>query len=95
VDIDNVQTAYDLTEKLIADGAKQIIFMSGALNTTARKRRFEGYQAALEKNGIAFDERLVICHSTPTYLSEEAANAQPSTRLANWMLMPYSSTITP
>jgi DNA-binding LacI/PurR family transcriptional regulator len=70
VDIDNFQTAYNLTEKLIADGAKQIIYMSGALNTTARKRRFEGYQAALEENGITYDERLVICHSTPTYMNE-------------------------
>lgn len=70
VDIDNYQTAYDLTEKLIDDGARQIIFMSGALNTTARKRRFEGYQGALEKNDIDFDERLVICHSTPTYMNE-------------------------
>ena len=70
VDIDNFQTAYDLTEKLLADGAKQIIFMSGALNTTARKRRFEGYQDALKKHDIAFDERLVICHSTPSYMKE-------------------------
>lgn len=70
VDIDNFQTAYDLTEKLIGDGAKQIIFMSGALNTTARKRRFDGYKAALGKNNVVFNERLVICHSTPAYMNE-------------------------
>ncbi|MEA2068507.1 MAG: GntR family transcriptional regulator [Verrucomicrobiota bacterium] len=70
VDIDNYQTAFNLTEKLIADGAQQIIFMSGALNTTARKRRFEGYQGALEKHGITFDEGFTICHSTPTYMNE-------------------------
>ena len=70
VDIDNFQTAFKLTEKLIDDGAKQIIFMSGALNTTARKRRFEGHQGALKKHGIEFDERLMICHSTPSYMKE-------------------------
>lgn len=70
VDIDNFRTAFDLTEKLIGDGAKQIMFMSGALNTTARKRRFEGYKEALKENGIDFDERLVICHSTPSYMNE-------------------------
>ena len=44
--------------------------MSGALETTARQRRFEGYKGALESRGIAYDERLVICHSTPSYLNE-------------------------
>ncbi|MFL2860076.1 MAG: GntR family transcriptional regulator [Pontiellaceae bacterium] len=70
VDIDNYQTAFDLTERLIEDGAEQVGFMSGALETTARQRRFEGYKGALESRGIAYDERLVICHSTPSYLNE-------------------------
>jgi LacI family transcriptional regulator len=70
VDIDNFQAAYDLTGKLIADGARQIIFMSGKLDTAARLRRFEGYKHALEQNGLTFDERFVICHNTTAYLSD-------------------------
>ncbi|VGO13045.1 HTH-type transcriptional repressor YvoA [Pontiella desulfatans] len=70
VDIDDHQAAFDLTEKLINSGAQQIAYISFQFNTEARRRRLDGYKAALKKNDIPFDERLVICNSMPVCLKD-------------------------
>ena len=83
VDINNFETAKKLTEKLIANGAKKIIFMSGALNTSARQQRLEGYKNALEENGLPFDERMIICHNA-THL-DEAGSECAALYAARWL----------
>ena len=70
VDIDDHLAAFDLTEKLIESGAKNIAYISFSLNTTARKRRLDGYKAALEKHHIEFSDRMVICNSMPASLHD-------------------------
>lgn len=57
--IDNFQTGFDATEHLIARGRKRIAIFSGSLRQKIYHERFSGYKAALEKNGIPFDEQLV------------------------------------
>jgi DNA-binding LacI/PurR family transcriptional regulator len=73
VDVDNFQAAFDVTERLINDGARRIAFMSTMLSTTARQLRFEGYKAALKAHGIEFDERLQVSTAGASYV-EEAGN---------------------
>lgn len=70
VDINDHQAAFDLTEKLIADGAKKIAYISFQFNTEARRRRLDGYKAALEENNLPVDERLIICNSMPVCLKD-------------------------
>ena len=70
VDIDDYQAAFDLTQKLIDGGAQRIAFMGGYLNTLARKQRLEGFKAAIEKNGLGFDERYVVCSNSLSYLED-------------------------
>lgn len=70
IDIDDFQAAFDLTSRLLASGARQIAYISFQFNTAARKRRLEGYRAALAAQGVAANDRLVICNSMPASLRE-------------------------
>ncbi|VGO19007.1 LacI family DNA-binding transcriptional regulator [Pontiella sulfatireligans] len=70
IDIDDYQAAFDLTEKLINTGAKNIAYISYRLNTTFRNRRMEGYKTALEKYAMDVSEQLIIFNSTPVTLKE-------------------------
>lgn len=71
VDIDDFQAAFDLTEKMLQAGTKNIVYIGFQLNTTARQRRLEGYKAALEKNGLPINERLIICNSISAFNQED------------------------
>ena len=70
IEIDDYQASFDLTEKLIQSGSKNIAYISYRLNTTCRNRRLEGYKAALEKYAIDISERMIIFNSTPVTLKE-------------------------
>lgn len=70
VDIDNFQAGFDLTERLISDGSKQIAFLSPSLSTTARQLRYEGYKAALEKYNMPIDLRYTLSPSSDLYTDE-------------------------
>lgn len=51
----------DAVTKLINNGHKQIAFISGSLQQAINQNyRLQGYKAALEEAGIAFDEALVF-----------------------------------
>lgn len=60
--IDNVQAVRDLTEHLISTGRSRIAAL-GAFSSPGYRSaslRLDGYRAALEANGIAFDDSLVL-----------------------------------
>ena len=44
--------------RLIQSGSREIVFISGPLNTSTSIERFEGYKAVLAQNGIPFHEEM-------------------------------------
>lgn len=61
VNIDYIAAAKDAVNKLIANGHKQIAFVSGNMDQSINKNyRLKGYQEALEEAGLEFDEALVF-----------------------------------
>ena len=60
VDNNNFQAMYKVVNKLIQKGHKKIGFVGAMKNLNMSKDRFKGYQKALERNGIKYDENFVI-----------------------------------
>ena len=58
--IDNENAAYDATTYCFELGHKRIGFIAAPLKVKLFSKRLEGYQKALQKHGIEFDESLVI-----------------------------------
>lgn len=56
---DNFQLGFEATNHLIQHGHKQIGFIYSVPNVTTTNERLEGYKAALEREGIDFDESLL------------------------------------
>lgn len=56
---DSISGAQALTEHLIKLGHTKIAMISGNLHTSTAQDRVKGYQMALEKHGIAYDESRV------------------------------------
>ncbi len=59
VSIDDRRAAHDMTAHLVALGHRRIGFVTGDLNISASMQRLEGYRAALDAAGIAFDDAIV------------------------------------
>ncbi len=59
VDADNVGGARMATEYLLAQGRHTVATVSGPLDMCAGQDRLEGYRAAVEATGLAYDESLV------------------------------------
>lgn len=59
VSVDNELGARLATRHLLERGHRRIAFISGAITTVSRRRRYAGYRGALEEAGVPFDERLV------------------------------------
>jgi LacI family transcriptional regulator/LacI family asc operon transcriptional repressor len=57
--VDDQQSFYEGTKKLIEDGRKQILFLYRE-QTASESKKFEGYKQALQEAGIPFDEKLVL-----------------------------------
>ncbi len=72
VRIDEYRAAMEITAHLIAKGHTRIGFIHGHRNLSASLRRFEGFRAALEEAGLAFDPALVE-YGDYTYRSGLAA----------------------
>jgi LacI family transcriptional regulator len=65
IGIDNYQAAYDITQRLIQDGHRQIAFMGGSLNSRLRRERLQGWKDAHEDAALTWDEsRVVYCASS-------------------------------
>jgi len=60
VELDDFSGAFKAVEHLIKQGCKKIIHFSGPRHVSIYKNRFKGYKAALERNGIPFDQSLVM-----------------------------------
>lgn len=60
VRIDDFHASQEITGHLIAHGHRRIGFIKGNPNQTASALRFDGYRAALEEAGIAFDRNLAV-----------------------------------
>lgn len=70
--VDDFNGAFRVTQHLIDQGYKRIGHLAGPLNLTTYRDRKNGYIEALYKNGITYDESLVIVN---TLTSEEGAPA--------------------
>lgn len=60
VTTNNIDAAFELTEKLIKSGRKKILHLRGGYISQVSIDRFIGYQRALEKYKIDFDKNLVV-----------------------------------
>lgn len=60
VDNDNFHAMYDVVNRLIRKGNKNIAFIGGNKNYTVTRDRFEGYKKALEGRGIDIDLNLIV-----------------------------------
>jgi LacI family transcriptional regulator len=56
----NYQGARDAMEYLLGLGHKRIGFISGRAELESSNRRFKGYREALEKAGLAIDDKLIV-----------------------------------
>lgn len=71
--IDDVAAARDLTAHLIGLGHRAIAFITGPENHISSVERLEGYRAALDAHGIAFDPALVATGDYSFASGREAA----------------------
>jgi LacI family transcriptional regulator len=58
--IDNYKAAYEITSHLIGQDCTRIVHITANVLRNVYSERLRGYKAALEKNGIQFDESLVF-----------------------------------
>lgn len=71
IDIDNAETGYLATRRLIEVGHRRILHLAGPLQVnSAAVERHQGYLRALAEAGIAPDERLVIDASFNEQIAE-------------------------
>jgi len=73
VEINDFAGAFNAVEHLILQGCKRIAHFSGPQHVGIYKNRFEGYKAALLKNGLEFDEKLVFNNVLTSEEGEETA----------------------
>ena len=60
VTTNNIDAAFELTQKLIDSGKRRIAHFRGGYISQVSIDRFIGYQKALEKNEITFDKDLIL-----------------------------------
>ena len=58
--IDNYQAAYDVTTHLLSQGCKRIAHITGSMKRNVYSERLRGYQDALIKYNIPYQEELII-----------------------------------
>lgn len=58
--IDDFKGGFDATQHLIDSGCKSVVHFSGPQTLAIYKNRFKGYKAALKKNNLPFNDRLVM-----------------------------------
>lgn len=82
VRIDNEQTAYELTEKLLNESARKPLFLAGSKNDYTVIQRLSGYTKCLSDNNISIDEKGIIFDifddkDSYTKINEIVKNSQP------------------
>jgi LacI family transcriptional regulator len=75
VTVENIKITQKLIEHLIKDhGKRRILFLRGPIHQEDSMRREAGYKAALQANGIPFDEDLVLNGDFERDIAYEAMN---------------------
>lgn len=65
VGVENVESTAAMVAHLLGHGHRRIGFLSGAPSSSTSNERLQGYQLALQRAGLAYDETLVACgHSS-------------------------------
>lgn len=72
IDNDNIKSCFDITNKLIQKGKKNLLFISGPSDMSVSVYRKKGYLDALKKNDINFESENVL--SLPEFSSDLAYN---------------------
>lgn len=73
IDNDNIKSCFDITNKLIQKGKKNLLFISGPSDMSVSVYRKKGYLDALKKNDINFESENVL--SLPEFSSDLAYNS--------------------
>ena len=60
VRVDNEEGAYQATKYLLRLGHTRIVYIAGTRTSSTDRDRFKGYVRALDEEGIAVDEKLVV-----------------------------------
>ena len=63
IDNDNIKSCFDITNKLIQKGKKNLLFISGPSDMSVSVYRKKGYLDALKKNGINFESENILAIS--------------------------------
>jgi LacI family transcriptional regulator len=71
--VDDFMGAFRITQHLIDQGYQRIGHMAGPQNLTTYQDRKKGYMEALAKNGVAYDDSLVVTNSLTLEDGEKAA----------------------
>jgi LacI family transcriptional regulator len=72
---DNFKGAFDATQHLLEQGYRRIAYISSAQTLSIATERFEGYRAALNTKGVAFEESYVRFCSLGGQVVEEVEQA--------------------
>ena len=72
IDNDNIKSCFDITNKLIQKGKKNLLFISGPSDMSVSIYRKKGYLDALKKNDINFESENIL--SLPEFSSDLAYN---------------------
>lgn len=72
IDNDNIKSCFDITNKLIQKGKKNLLFISGPSDMSVSVYRKKGYLDALKKNDINFESKNIL--SLPEFSSDLAYN---------------------
>ncbi len=67
VTTNNIESAYELTERLIKFGRRKIAHLRGGYISQVSIDRFIGYQKALEKYNIMYDKNLVMISESRSF----------------------------
>ena len=73
IDNDNIKSCFDITNKLIQKGKKNLLFISGPSDMSVSVYRKKGYLDALKKNDINFESENIL--SLPEFSSDLAYNS--------------------
>jgi LacI family transcriptional regulator len=73
VEVDDFSGAHMAVDHLYAQGCKRIACFMGPQHVSIYRNRFEGYKAALQKNGLLFEEELVFHDTITRDTGEQAA----------------------
>lgn len=71
--INDFQASYQATKHLIDNKCKRIAHISGNLNVNIFKNRFDGYKAAIQENGLEYNDSLL--QETQNLSYQEGLNA--------------------